>query len=134
MRYLIAILLGITLIAPACSSEDKQTQSQVKTETTAVEEKAEKAQTPDEAFLAELHREFPDQKEVTDDGLIEVAKASCQTLDQGSSVESLFFEIGAAADSPEQTKLLAEAASEGIATYCPEYVKALTEASERQSR
>src|SRR6478735_10156666 len=128
MRYLIAILLGITLIAPACSSEDKPAQSQSKAETTLIEEKT---QSPDEAFLAELHREFPDQKEVTDAGLIEVAKASCQTLDQGSSVESLFFEIGAAADSPEQTKLLAEAASEGIAAYCPEHVAALTEAAQK---
>jgi hypothetical protein len=126
MRYLIAILLGITLIAPACSSEDKQPQSK----STSVEEKT---QTPDQAFLGELHREFPDQLGVSDDGLIQVAKAACKTLDQGSSVESLFFEIGAAADSPAETKLFAEAASEGIATYCPEHVQAVRDAAAKQA-
>jgi Protein of unknown function (DUF732). len=134
MRYLIAILLGITLIAPACSSESEQP----KADTTSVEQKTqssdEKTQTPNEAFLAELHREYPDQTEVPDDILIEVAKASCTTLDQGATIEAVFLEIGMAADGPQQTAILSEAASEGIAAYCPEYVPALTKAAERQSR
>lgn len=118
MRYIVA-LLGILLFLSACSSEEGTEQSTKKPST-------------EQVFLEELDREFPDQKEFSNDDLVTLAKSTCETLDEGYTVKQLFSEIGNLAENEEQTRIMAEAASEGIAAYCPEHRDALVEAANTQ--
>lgn len=116
MRIIATICLGIMLVAPACSSEKDAPEKEAKA-------------SPQETFLTELHREYPNQNAMTDDQMVEFAKAGCQALDEGSSVEDIFGIVALSEKGPEFKKVAAESLSEGIAAFCPKHSAALVNAA-----
>lgn len=119
MRYIIALLLGILLVTPACSSEKESKPESSKPSS-------------EQAFLDELHREFPGQALLTDEELIKIPTSFCDDLDNGFTINQVFLAIGIYAEGAQEKKIWAEATSEGIVTFCPEHADALMEVASHQ--
>jgi hypothetical protein len=118
MRYILALLLGFIFFTSACSSNEGS-------------EKQDK-QSAEDVFLAEIDREFGDRREFTDAQLLKTAKATCDAIDEGYSIQEIFLSYESFAENKNEIKVMAEAGSEGIAAFCPEHVDMLMKAANSQ--